>query len=518
MSASREKKRRQEQYQAGAPKGKNQPAEKKTPGWKIALYWVLGIVFVIAFAAVLLLNSNFFARHTTAVTVGSHKLSPAMTDIYYSSSYANFYETYGDYISMFFDTDTPLKDQVYDESTGKSWSDYFMDDAKQSMVWAYTLYDKAVEEGYKLTDDEKSTIDAYVDSFKAAAESYGFSSVNGYLAAYYGNGVNEKIYRDFLKVQLLATDYYSDKVAGFSFTDADKSAFYAEHAENYDTITLEYSYISGNVESKTETDEDGNEVTVDPTDEELDAAMEAAKAKAEEILAGGHDAMEEYDLRPVNDYTKSTLSYLIPSEASDWAFDSARQEGDMELFESASAYYVVRYLSRNNNDYLTKNIRLIQITPATAETVNDADGNKDTEATEAAQEANNSVAKAKAKSVFEEWQDGDATEDSFIALVEQYSDGELADGGLYENITNGEITTEVSEWLYDEGRRAGDCQYFTGYDTCYIVYLLGDGLNCQSVLVEDDIVSDAYTTWYDEASAAYPVADNDFGMKFVSLR
>ena len=85
MSASREKKRRQELYQAGEPKGKKQPTETKTPGWKKALYWCIGVVFVIAFVAVLLFNSSFFARHSTAMTVGEHKLSPAMVDMYYSN-------------------------------------------------------------------------------------------------------------------------------------------------------------------------------------------------------------------------------------------------------------------------------------------------------------------------------------------------------------------------------------------------------------------------------------------------
>ena len=519
MSASREKKRRQELYQAGEPKGKKQPTETKTPGWKKALYWCIGVVFVIAFVAVLLFNSSFFARHSTAMTVGEHKLSPAMVDMYYSNSYMDFYNTYGDYASYFFDSTKSLSEQIYNEETGETWSDYFMTSAKSNMVQAYTLYDLAVKEGYALTDEEKAAIDANVASYKDASTEYGYSSINGYLNAFFGNGVNEKTYREFLGVQYLAARYYSDKIGSFSFTDEDKAAFYAKSADEYDTVSLEYSYIRGAADPHTETDEDGNETTVDPTEEESAAAMDAARAQAKELMEGGHDAMEEYDLRSLTDTSRNTLSYVLPAEASDWLYDASRTEGDMETFESGAAVYVVRFLSRSTNDYLTKNIRLVQLTPETVENVQDADGNVDTEATAAAQQTANEVTKAKAQSLYEDWQDGDATEESFAEMADTESDAGLTtEGGLVENVPKNQFSASVSEWLYADGRKAGDSEVFVDSDNCYLVYFLGDGELYQYVLVENAILQDAYETWYNDASASYEVTENKFGMRFVSTR
>ena len=157
MSASREKKKRQELNVTGVVQN-TEPVSTKTPVWKKAVYWLIGIAFVISFVVVMLLNSNFFAKRSTAVTVGEHKLSPAMVSVYYNSAYNNFYSSYGNYISYFFDTNKPLSEQVYDEATGQTWSDYFMDSAKESITWAYTLYDQAKAAGMKLTDEQMTEI------------------------------------------------------------------------------------------------------------------------------------------------------------------------------------------------------------------------------------------------------------------------------------------------------------------------------------------------------------------------
>lgn len=521
MSASREKRKRQELNTSGVSKQQTEPAEKKTPGWKIAVGWLIGIAFVICFAVVMLLNSSFLAKHTTAMTVGEHKLSPAMVNVYYNSSFNNFYSSYGDYISLFFDPSQPLDDQIYDEVTGQSWSDYFMSTAKDSMVWAYTLYDQASKEGLTLTDEEKSTIDASINSFKEAATTNGFSSSNGYLAAAFGKGVDTKLYREFMEVQYLAASYYNNMLDGFSFTDEEKFAYYADHLDRYDTVYADYTVLSGTAPAKISTDADGNETTVEPTEEENAAALEAAREQAQQILSGGAAALEEVeDLRNISDYQKDSITNVLPAEAADWLFDAARVEGDMEIFEAESTVYVVRFAERDNHDYITRNIRLIQIAPEVAKDVLNAAGEKDDAATEEAQQAFNDEAKQEAKKIFETWQDGEATEESFIELVKQHSDDALSkeNDGLVENVSKIDFTKAVSEWLYSDLRQAGDVKLFTEEDVCFVIYYLGEGQNYQLFMVQNDMLSDAYNEWYVDASASYAVKEQAFGMRFVSVR
>jgi len=361
MSASREKRKRQELNVAGVTKN-TEPVEKKTPVWKVAVYWLIGIAFVVAFVLVMLFNSSFFAKNSTAVTVGEHKLSPAEVSIYYNSAYNNFYSSYGEYISYFFDANKPLSEQVYDEATGQTWDDYFMTTAKDSMTWAYTLYDQAVEAGLKLTDEDKASIDENIGAFKQYATQSGFASIDGYLSAAFGKGVDTKLYREFMEVQYLASNFYAQKIESYEFSDAEKMAYYAEHSEMYDTITADYVVLKGTADSTITTDEDGKETIVEPTDEQNAAAMEAARAKAEEMVAAGPDSMDEAeDLRDMTDYLKASVAYVLPEEAAEWLFDTARAEGDMKVFENTANVYVVRFASRDNHDYLARSIRLVQI-------------------------------------------------------------------------------------------------------------------------------------------------------------
>ena len=518
MSASREKKKRQELYQSGEF-GRNPEAENKTPRWKVVVYSLIGVVFVLAFAVVMVLNSNFFAKHATAVTVGEHKLSPAMFNLYYGSSYQNFYSTYADYITLFFDPETPLDEQIYDEATGQTWADYFSSEAENSMVWAYSLYDLAVEEGLTLTEEEQQTIDDTIASFKEAATSYGYSTANGYLNAAFGDGVDTKLYREFLEVQLLASSYSDQKLESFSFTDEEKYAFYAENKDLYDLVSVEYVYIDGTPEEETTTDEEGNETTVEPTEEETQAAMDAAKAEADELAAGGYDAISEASPNVLSNYTQTSLGYTLPTDVVEWAFDEARAAGDIEVFESTSGYNVVYFSGRSDNDYLTRDVRMIRISPEDVEDVKDAAGQVDEEATAELEEQAAQQAKQDAGDVFDLWQDGEQTEEAFSALAEEYSDDTTSNtnGGLVENVYANEYADEIDSWIYDESRQAGDCELFTESDVCYIVYYIGEGLNRQLSIVETDIVNDAYNNWYEEISASYSVSEQSFGMRFTVI-
>ena len=510
MSASREKKKRQELLKSGAL---GEPEQTGTPRWKIAVYTLIGVLFVLAFAVVMLLNSNFFPHRATAATVGEHKISPSMYNIYYGSAYQNFYATYADYITLFFDPELPLDEQVYDETTGQTWQDYFQSEAENSLVWAYSLYDLAKEEGLTLSEEDEQTITETMDSFRQAATDYGYSTANGYLTAAFGDGVNEDLYREFLEVQLLASAYSEQKLESFTFTDDEKYAFYAENADLYDLVNVQYVYIDGQPE--TEEAEDGS--TTEATEEQTEAAMQAAKEEAEAIVAGGYDALTEATPNVLDGYTQTSLGYTLLDDAVQWVFEDGRAEGDMEVFESTSGYYVVYFGGRSDNDYLTRNLRVIQIAPEDVEDVTDATGEVDEEATEELEQQAITAAKQDAGDVFDLWQDGEQTEDAFIALAEEHSTDETtaAEGGLLENVYDGQFAEEMNDWIYDEDRQAGDCELFTESDTCYIAYYLGDGENRQLSIVATDIQNDAYNTWYEELSAGYPVELKSFGMHFT---
>lgn len=83
--------------------------------------------------------------------------------------------------------------------------------------------------------------------------------------------------------------------------------------------------------------------------------------------------------------------------------------------------------------------------------------------------------RVKAQAVYDEWMNGEKTEDSFGKLANEKSqdqDGQVTNGGLYENVYQGKMVEEFDEWCFAKERNPGDhslvkTQY--GYHVMYFV-------------------------------------------------
>ena len=107
------------------------------------------------------------------------------------------------------------------------------------------------------------------------------------------------------------------------------------------------------------------------------------------------------------------------------------------------------------------NVRHILIQPE-----EDEDGNISDDAWTAAEE--------KAQEVLDEWQAGDADEESFGELANTYSSdtGSNANGGLYEDVYPSQMVTEFNDWCFDASRKSGDTGIIKtqfGYHVMYFV-------------------------------------------------
>ena len=317
-----------------------------------------------------------------------------------------------------------------------------------------------------------------------------------------------------LERQQLVNEYATQWAEAQDVSDSDIEAYYQENSNTLDTFGYSTYTISGAAESTT--DEDGN--TVEPTEEESEAALEEARQKADELaqaLESGEDVADLVEeLGATANEDSSTTGSSLSSTYSEWLMDTTRTPGDVTVLENGTTLYVVVFNSREDyrevNDYLPANTRHILIRAEM-----DEGASEPTEEQMAA-------AKAEAEELLAQWQAGEATEESFAAMANQYSDdaGSNTIGGLYENVTKNYFVTGYNDWLFDTEHEAGDTGIVendgdSSYYGYHVVYFSGYGdTPVWKANIRATLQSDALSAHLEEIEADYTATQGD-GMKYV---
>ena len=337
MSASREKKLRQDQTASGYvdPKAEKELEEKKAEKRSNVLYSVIAVLFVLVVAASFLWRSNVISRNATALTIDGEKYNAAEVDFYYQNVYRGFLQSNSYFISYLgLDTNASLKSQTVNATAasmmgveeGSSWHDYIMDNTVKQMTMVQRGLKQAQEEGYQFPASVQEQYEDSLNSLKTSAESTGMS-VKAYLQRNLGAIMTEKVYNQQVLRMLQYQAYAQSYSDSLTYTDAELEAAYQADPKAYDKAAWEYVVVSGAADSTT--DADGN--TVQATDEEQAAAKETAKTTAEEILAAYNSGKSLESI--AGNYEKAT--YYNTTDATyydgvvgNWLFDDARKDGD----------------------------------------------------------------------------------------------------------------------------------------------------------------------------------------------
>ena len=527
MSASREKKQRQSAGQNLTQKELKEAREAQAAKRKTILYWVIGVVVVILAAALLIWNSNFFQNRATAVTVNGHNFTAGEVEYYYHSAYQQEYELY--YYSTMgitgltnFNPSLDPKDQYVDEEQTQTYHDYFMESALNALTQVAALTDAAEKDGFSLDLSEtgKETYETNLANTKNSAITSNYSH-SSYIKAVYGTHMTTGIYESCLKRAIMLTEYQQAHQDALTYTDEDYTTYYDENKDNVDTFSYEVAFLSGTAPSTT--DEEGN--TVEATEEEQTIAMETAKANAEKLMADVEAGGDFAEL--AGTYTEEstantfrateTTGSSVSTTYGDWLKDAARTEGDMEVFESTSGYYVVRFLDRYLDETPTADIRHILIKAELTQEDDPAteDVDESTIPTDEAMEA----AKAEAESLLAQWEAGDKTAESFAELAIANSDdtGSASNGGLYTQVYEGRFTI-FDSWLFEEDHQSGDTTLIentnSGQQGWCVVYFQDWNdptwkLNAKSTFQNDDMNS-----WIETITEGYEAVKAD-GFKYV---
>ena len=512
---------------------------------------VVGAAALVAIVLVSYFTSTTYYRQKTAVEIADHDISVAAFNYYYQNVYQNTFsalqETYGDYASLMIDTSKPLSEQQYSET--QTWEEYLTETTLSDLTEIYAFYDAAMENGYELDDAAKQEMEDILSSMEAAAENAHYS-LDNYLGAIYGKGVNEKLYRELLNTVSVATSYAEDIEAGFTFTDEEIDAYYAENRNEIDSVTARIYPITFETPEEETTDDtadttddtadttddaaDTTDDTADTTDDTADTTDDAADTtddtteadtrtyeEAMELANGIYDTVEteqdfiDYVVSLVPEESQSQyedgsaflysgLSYsaFANTDLSDWLFDDARTAGDITVVEGDSEIYIAMFLSRTDNDYPLVNMRHVLITPE-----EDEDGNL----VEGAEEA----AKEQAEELYDEWVENGSTEEYFEILANTYSaDGDGTTGGLYEDVYQGQMVSPINEWLFGP-RKTGDCEVMESEYGWHIVYFAGLGENYKAKLLDEAMRADAYEAWRTDVTTGYEATTIESGFKLT---
>ncbi len=400
MSASTEKKNRSSARLDGTDKrtvAERKAAEKEK---KSKIKWIgVAVLIVLVFAAVIYINSGLFFRQATAVTIeyeandaydlpaGSRSFSVAEVNYVYGTQFMNI-SSYASLCGL--DTTKSFDTQVCtlaDKGEDYTWDDYFMDKSVSYLRQVAVLADYAEKNGIKLGEEELATVDENIESLKSAAETNGYS-LDDYIYACYGKGVNEDVVRSMMELEQLAAKVESEQRDAYTYTQDQLTEKYASVADDYDKFSFDYYYFAAAAEG---TDENGNANA--PTEESLAEAKAQAEKMRASLESGGDfaelvtayeeansviekptdesattdetestDETEEVGPTVVEAATGSTISStgnsdgtVYPEALVTWVKSADRTSGDIAVVEiEGEGYYLVRFNERDNNQAPTE--------------------------------------------------------------------------------------------------------------------------------------------------------------------
>ena len=532
MSASSKKKLRKAEAEAKlTERQRKEQAEAK----KLKIYSIAFTVLIIAIIAVTLTvviwqavdNAGLVPKWTTALTISEHKLNCVEMNYYYRYAISAYLQNYGGSVDTVkslsgVDLTMPLDQQkYYDEN--RTWADYFQEQAIDLAISDYSMYDAAIAAGYSLPADEQDSLNDEFLLIEGNATTGGFTSMDEYVRAYYGNGSDYTSYKAFINRNALAESYRSSYVDTIQVTEDQITTYNKDHFDEYSSFSYSYytlnytSFLTGGTKN-----DDTGEITY--TEEQHKASKEAAKAAAEELKVAtskeGFDAAianlsinKDVEKAPTA-YTQTNVLYdSVPEEYRSWVASTERKAGDVEIFDrittsydendveakTQTGYTVVCFTERNDNEEKLDNVRHILIAlqedEITGETSTSANAFQ--------------IAKEDADKVYAEWEASAKDIAAFEALIEKYSADKDAEGGLYENISrydnvfDGSFTAEAKNWAVDPERKVGDTEIVESELGYHIMYYVGEAEdNYRHYTIQNLLRNQMAEEWHNDTTEA----------------
>ena len=540
MSASNKKKLHADPSKVTEKQMSEHKQDKELKMYTIGFTVVMALVLVIAIVAgsmQLISNSGVREKKTIAYTVGDHPISSAEFSYFYTDSVNNFMNQYGSYASMFgLDPTKPLDQQFKDEEKTTTWADDFIATAKESAKAVYTMADEAKAHDHSLSQEEKDAIDGAIDNLELYGKMNGLGSAEKYLKALYGNGSTVESYRAYLETSMLADTYRAAYADSLTYEENQYREHEKDHFDQYSSFSYNQYYLPADkfLQGGT-TDEEGN---VTFSQEEKDASVKACEEAAKELTSDKVLKAADMDkliaALPMNKEVEDAASTYynhsdyrsMPADIAEWLADSSRKAGDKTYIANESTtqneegetvthiggYTVLMFESRDDNKEILPNVRHILVSYEGGTT----DENGMTTYTDEEKAA----AKEKAEELLKKFQDGEKTEDAFAALATENTmdPGSKDNGGLYENVYRGQMVPTFNDWVFEDGRKAGDTGIVATEYGYHVMYFCGDGsLSYRDSMIRSELQQADMDAWYKTLMDAAVTTDGDTSLLRTDL-
>ncbi|MBQ9461996.1 MAG: peptidyl-prolyl cis-trans isomerase [Clostridia bacterium] len=441
------------------------------------------------------------------------QIATPIANFLFNSYYENRRDAYS-YQGL--DVTKDLKDQYYDEEGGVTWFDFFMNETKKYLGQVLVMCESAREDGIELDDKDMEDVKATMDSIESAANAAG-ESVDDYIVKHFSESITRTDLENYLQLTALANKYYTNVYNSFTYTDEQYEKYFEENKTSYQYADfLKFNFVFP-------TDSDSS----DSSDSKAQAAAEEkAKAFAEDlakcktekefkkyvktyltnnpdvITSSAESSMSDSEVKEaietaVNGTLMKKYPYEVTSDGGKWLFDLARKEFDSTVIKNTNSYTAFLLLKPAYRDEsVSRNVRHILFTPKSY----------------GGEGQIMEIAFQKANEVYNDWKKNDPTEEHFAELAKQYSDdgGSKENGGLYENVKQGDMVAAFDNWLFSASRKPGDSGIVQTEFGYHIMYYIGsDDTPTWKKSMDTLMRQDSFNERYEELSQKYTVQYND---------
>lgn len=402
-----------------------------------------------------------------AVTINGTDYDLAHFNYYFQSWYDSFSGENAAMLPYMFDQSRSLKEQEYED--GRTWFDYFIDEASVSMQQIVTLAEEAKKADYKLDKEAEEEIGRVLEAVSGFAGTLGMDA-DSYLEYFYGEGMDTEEFTGCLADARLAEGYSGQVRDSFRPEDERIREYYEDHIRDFTTVKYERFFARACAMGE------------EPAPEEMDEAKALAEEVLEKVQSGVSLKEASQGLEDKGTYHSfNSADYIDGSVYGDWLFDASRSDGDCFLTEEANGWYVMVFHSRDEADYPAVSI-LDAFFP-----VDETKGTVDEQLEASCLEA---------EAFEKEWEEKGADLDAFRLLARSVAE-KSGTAAEYAALTKEMFSGSVNKWLFDPQRKSGDVSVLYASDGFHVMYYAGEAQPAWKVMAEEALKAEAYSEWFD---------------------